>query len=62
MKGKESQLLEWEPTQGWAPLCEFLGEPIPDKSFRKPASVRDQPPFLYFMNALLHKSTEIVFL
>jgi len=26
----KAQLLEYEPSQGWAPLCEFLGVPIPE--------------------------------
>mmetsp|Transcript_3467 Transcript_3467/g.10636 ORF Transcript_3467/g.10636 Transcript_3467/m.10636 type:complete len:288 (+) Transcript_3467:725-1588(+) len=27
------QLLEFQPSQGWAPLCEFLGVPVPDTPF-----------------------------
>ena len=27
------QLLEFEVRQGWGPLCEFLGVPVPDESF-----------------------------
>jgi hypothetical protein len=26
-------LLEWEPKDGWEPLCEFLGRPVPDQPF-----------------------------
>jgi hypothetical protein len=29
--GKE--LLEWQPQNGWEPICEFLGKPVPDKKF-----------------------------
>jgi sulfotransferase family protein len=27
------QLVEWQPRDGWAPLCERLGRPIPDVPF-----------------------------
>lgn len=27
------KLLEWAPEDGWAPLCEFLGRPIPKSNF-----------------------------
>lgn len=27
------RLLEWNATQGWAPLCEALGVPVPDEPF-----------------------------
>jgi hypothetical protein len=27
------RLLEFEPSQGWAPLCEFLGQAVPDEDF-----------------------------
>jgi len=27
------QLLVWTVDQGWEPLCEFLGEPVPDQPF-----------------------------
>lgn len=27
---QKDQLLEYEASQGWAPLCEFPGEPIPE--------------------------------
>lgn len=26
-------LLEWAPDDGWAPLCEFLGKPVPESEF-----------------------------
>ena len=29
----KEQLLEFKLSDGWAPLCEFLGKPIPDKPF-----------------------------
>ena len=29
----ETRLLEFDLKQGWAPLCEFLGKPIPDVAF-----------------------------
>ena len=29
----EGQLLEMDLGEGWAPLCEFLGVPIPDEPF-----------------------------
>jgi hypothetical protein len=29
----QSQLLEYKLSDGWGPLCEFLGRPIPDKPF-----------------------------
>ena len=27
------QLLEWEPADGWAPICERLGVAVPDEAF-----------------------------
>jgi hypothetical protein len=30
-RGRE--VLEWEPTHGWEPICKFLGKPIPDAPF-----------------------------
>ncbi|PYH42450.1 sulfotransferase family protein, partial [Aspergillus saccharolyticus JOP 1030-1] len=27
------RLLEWNPAEGWEPLCEFLGKPVPATSF-----------------------------
>ncbi|KAK0636121.1 hypothetical protein B0T17DRAFT_483974, partial [Bombardia bombarda] len=29
----EEQLLEWTVEDGWEPLCEFLGRPVPDEPF-----------------------------
>jgi hypothetical protein len=29
----KERLLEWEVTQGWEPLCEFLGKKAPDTAF-----------------------------
>jgi hypothetical protein len=28
-----SRLVEWQPADGWAPLCEALGVPVPDEPF-----------------------------
>ncbi len=28
-----NQLLEFEPSQGWQPLCAFLDRPVPDEAF-----------------------------
>lgn len=30
-----NRLLEWRPGDGWAPLCERLGVPVPDEPFPK---------------------------
>jgi hypothetical protein len=27
------RLLEWNAREGWAPICEALGVPLPDESF-----------------------------
>jgi hypothetical protein len=27
------RLLEWTVEDGWEPLCEFLGKPVPDEPF-----------------------------
>ncbi len=27
------RLLEFEVSQGWKPLCDFLGRPVPDEPF-----------------------------
>ncbi|KAK4494804.1 hypothetical protein PRZ48_014160 [Zasmidium cellare] len=29
----KGRLLEWEPRDGWQPLCEFLGKDVPDEPF-----------------------------
>ncbi|KAF8864537.1 hypothetical protein BDZ45DRAFT_613594 [Acephala macrosclerotiorum] len=29
----KDNLLEWEPKDGWEPLCKFLGKPVPKESF-----------------------------
>lgn len=29
----KERLLEWTVEDGWNPLCEFLGKPIPDEPF-----------------------------
>jgi hypothetical protein len=29
----KDRLLEWTVHDGWAPLCEFLGKPIPEEPF-----------------------------
>ena len=29
----KENLLEWEPKDGWGPLCKFLGKPIPQEPF-----------------------------
>lgn len=29
----KSRLLEWKPTDGWDPLCDALGVPVPDEPF-----------------------------
>eukprot|EP00665_Eupelagonemidae_sp_cell47_P000144 gene143-854_t len=29
----KGQLLEWDVSQGWAPLCEFLGADVPPEPF-----------------------------
>lgn len=31
--GKGRRFLEWDAKDGWAPLCEFLGTPVPDCPF-----------------------------
>lgn len=33
MKGREGEFLEWSVEDGWEPLCEFLGKPVPDVPF-----------------------------
>jgi hypothetical protein len=30
---RDSAFLEYDPNQGWEPLCEFLGKPIPKEPF-----------------------------
>jgi hypothetical protein len=29
----KGQFLEYDPHQGWGPLCEFLGKPVPEEPF-----------------------------
>ncbi|RDW64652.1 hypothetical protein BP6252_10303 [Coleophoma cylindrospora] len=29
----QENLLEWEPKDGWEPLCKFLGKPVPEEPF-----------------------------
>lgn len=31
--GNGRKFLEWDPQDGWAPLCGFLGVPVPDRPF-----------------------------
>lgn len=31
----KERLLEWHPTDGWEPLCEFLGKEVPEGEFPK---------------------------
>ena len=35
------RLLEWSPTDGWDPLCKFLGVPIPDEPFPRVNTTAD---------------------
>ncbi len=30
-QGKE--VLDWEPSMGWEPICKFLDKPVPETSF-----------------------------
>jgi hypothetical protein len=32
-KRNRNQIIEWQPEQGWEPLCKFLDKPVPDKPF-----------------------------
>jgi hypothetical protein len=32
-KRNGNSILEWQPEQGWEPLCAFLGKPVPEKPF-----------------------------
>lgn len=36
-----ARLLEWQPGDGWAPLCERLGVPVPDEPFPHTNSTQD---------------------
>ena len=29
----KDNLLEWEPEDGWEPICKFLGKPVPQEAF-----------------------------
>ena len=35
------RLLEWQPSDGWAPLCAALGVPVPDEPFPHENTTRD---------------------
>ena len=35
------RLLEWCPGDGWEPICERLGLPVPDEPFPKTNSTED---------------------
>jgi hypothetical protein len=35
------RLLDWQATEGWAPICERLGVPVPDESFPHTNSTED---------------------
>ena len=37
----EDRLLVWSPSDGWAPLCAFLGVPVPDAPFPQVNSTED---------------------
>lgn len=36
-----AQLLEFDPSDGWGPLCRFLGAPVPDAPFPKTNSTEE---------------------
>ena len=36
-----AQLLEFQATDGWAPLCAFLGVPVPDEPYPRVNSAED---------------------
>lgn len=48
------RLVEWKPGDGWAPLCEALGVPIPDAPFPHSNTTED------FKNNLAARTDEIV--
>ncbi len=44
-----ARLLVYEVKQGWRPLCEFLGKPVPDEAFPHVNS-RDEFDGIFFGN------------
>jgi len=58
-RGASDQLLEicWEEKPGWAPLCTFLGEPVPDADIPHSNRTADleKKPVRVFLNRLLMK-------
>lgn len=54
----KERLLEWTVEDGWEPLCEFLGKPVPDEPFPHTNTAagwhnhEDQIAKMYMMEAL----------
>lgn len=43
----KDRLLEFEPSQGWEPLCKFLGNPIPAEPYPHMYEAKEQKKFFY---------------
>jgi hypothetical protein len=41
----KDQLLEFRPEDGWKPLCEFLGVPVPDQPYPRMYETKEQRKF-----------------
>jgi len=41
MAARGQELLEWEPDDGWSPLCAFLGYALPDEAFPRTNETAD---------------------
>jgi hypothetical protein len=48
------RLLEWQVTDGWGPLCERLGVPVPDEPFPQ-TNTKDE--FLTFLEAIKQRES-----
>jgi hypothetical protein len=56
-KKRGREVLEWQPEDGWKPLCEFLGKPVPPDSVPFPktnetAEIKKAIRILYVLGAL----------
>ncbi|TRY78754.1 hypothetical protein TCAL_09468 [Tigriopus californicus] len=50
----KERLLEFDPKQGWSPLCEFLGVPVPDIPFPRLNDTKDMNRKLAGLSALAY--------
>jgi hypothetical protein len=56
-------LLVFHPSQGWEPLCKFLGRPVPDQPFphvNDTQGFKDMVSFLHVRHRIIQYSVPVV--